>query len=80
MRTVPDNDYAPPSHSPTPDSSDRSPPVVSSQLSDASSLELFGLEARPVSPSDRSSLIAPSPLSDDLSSEFFSAEERLTPS
>lgn len=77
-RTVPDGDYVPPSHSPTPDPSDRSPSVVSSQLSDASSLELFGLEARSVGSSDRGS-VTPNAPSDGSSSEFFSAEERLTP-
>jgi hypothetical protein len=70
-RTTPDSDYVPPSHSPTPHPADRSPSVVSSQLSDVSSLELFGLEVRPLSPLDRSSPITPSSPSD----EFFSAEE-----
>jgi hypothetical protein len=45
-KTASDTDYVPPPRSPTPDPSDRSPSVVSSVLSDASSLELFGLEAR----------------------------------
>ncbi|PVH90948.1 hypothetical protein DM02DRAFT_577481, partial [Periconia macrospinosa] len=57
LRTVSDKDYLPPSHSPTPESSDRSPSVVSSQLSDASSLDLFGLEARPISPPEQSSSV-----------------------
>lgn len=79
LRMISDRDYIPPSHSPTPDSSDRSPSVISSQLSDASSLELFGLEARPVSSSGRDSSVNPSSLSDELSSEFVSAEEHPTP-
>ena len=43
-----DSDYEP--HSPTPDLSDRSPSVTPSLPSSASSLELFGLEARSPSP------------------------------
>lgn len=74
---APDRDYAPPSHSPTPDPSDRSPSVVSSQLSEASSLELFGLEVRSLGSSHRSPSIAPSQTSDVSSPEFFSSEERL---
>lgn len=50
LRTSLDVDYIPPSHSPTPDPSDHSPSVISSDLSEASSLELFGLEARSPSP------------------------------
>ncbi|KAH7108861.1 hypothetical protein B0J11DRAFT_573865 [Dendryphion nanum] len=73
LRTLSDN-YIHPQHSPTPDVSGRDPSVVSSQLSGTSSLELFGLEARVLSPSDCSSLV----MSDGSSSEFFSAEEHLT--
>lgn len=73
---LPDRDYSPPSHTPTPESSDRSPSIVSTQLSDASSLDLFGLEPRP----PRLSSLEPSINSDspiDISSpEFFSSEER----
>jgi hypothetical protein len=43
---TPDTIYVPPSRSPTPDPSDRSPSAVSSVVSEVSSLELFGLEAR----------------------------------
>lgn len=75
---VPDGDYAPPPHSPTPDSSDRSPSIISSLPSAASSLELFGLEARSLSTSDRGSSVTPSPPNDGSSPEFFSSEERPT--
>ncbi|KAF2460810.1 hypothetical protein BDY21DRAFT_264860, partial [Lineolata rhizophorae] len=60
LRKVPDRDYEPPSHSPTPNLSDRSPSIISSELSDASSLELFGLEARPVTSSNHTSSVASS--------------------
>lgn len=73
---VPDEDYAPPLHSPTPDSSDRSPSVISSLLSTASSLDLFGLEARSPSSSDRNCSITPSPPNGGSSPEFLSSEER----
>lgn len=71
QHTAFDTDYSPPSQSPTPDSSDRSPSVALSQLSDVSSLELFGLEVRPVSTPDLGLSIIPSSPSD----EFLSAEE-----
>ncbi|EEQ90270.2 uncharacterized protein BDCG_05390 [Blastomyces dermatitidis ER-3] len=51
---VPDRDCIAPSHSPMPDSSDLSPSVVSTLPSPASSLELFGLEARSISPTEHS--------------------------
>lgn len=74
---LPDGDYSPPSHTPTPEQSDRSPSVVSTQLSEASSLDLFGLE--PCSP--KSSSLEPSidsnPPIDAPSPEFLSAEEHL---
>lgn len=71
-----DRDYVPLSHTPTPNSSDRSPSVVSSPPSVASSLELFGLEARSLNSSVRDSSVTSS-LSDNISSaEFFSSEER----
>lgn len=80
LHRVPDRDYAPPSHSPTPGLSDGSPSVVSSLPSVASSLELFGLEARSPSPSERDSSVTPRSPNDPLSPEFFSSEERpLTP-
>ncbi|OJD10622.1 hypothetical protein AJ78_08417 [Emergomyces pasteurianus Ep9510] len=55
-----DKDYIAPSHSPTPDPSDLSPSDVSSLPSAASSLDLFGLEARPISPSERAHSITSS--------------------
>lgn len=68
---APDKDYSPPSRSPTLGSSNYSPSVTLSQLSDVSSLELFGLEVRPVSLPDFDPSIIPSSPSD----EFLSAEE-----
>lgn len=76
LRKAPDGDYEPPSRLPTPDLPDRSPSVVSGELSDASSLELFGLEARPVASSSYASSVASSGFSKE--SELLSAEERLT--
>lgn len=73
---APDIDYLPPSKSPSPDPSDRSPSVVSSLPSAASSLELFGLEARSLSPSDHDSSVTSSLPNDRPSPEFFSSEER----
>jgi hypothetical protein len=73
QRMIPDTDYSPPSRSPTPELNDRSPSVVSSLLSDASSLELFGLEVCPVTPPDPSLSIVPSSPGDG--DEFHSAEE-----
>jgi hypothetical protein len=71
----PDRDYTPLSRTPTPNSSDRSLSIVSSLPSVASSLELFGLEARSLHSSDRDSVA--STLHDDTSSpEFFSSEEQ----
>ncbi|KAK7224020.1 hypothetical protein V2G26_012023 [Clonostachys chloroleuca] len=67
---APDEDYSPPSRSPTIESNERSPSAALSPLSDASSLELFGLEVRPVNSTDSGSLIPNSP-----SDEFLSAEE-----
>lgn len=75
LHGVPDRDYAPPSHSPTPGLSDGSPSVVSSLPSVASSLELFGLETRSLSTSDRDSSVTPRSSNDLLSPEFFSSEE-----
>lgn len=74
---TPDRDYVLPSHSPTPDPSDRSPSAVSSLPSVASSTELFGLEARSPSSSDHDSSVNPSLPRDESSPEFLSAEECL---
>ncbi|KAH6876712.1 hypothetical protein B0T10DRAFT_414208 [Thelonectria olida] len=71
QHTAPDTDYYPPSQSPTPELNDRSPSVALSLLSNASSLELFGLEVRPVNPPDPGLSIIPSSPGD----EFLSAEE-----
>ena len=68
---APDENYSPPSRSPTPESSDYSPSVALSYISDASSLELFGLEVRPISPLGLNPSVVPSSPSDD----FLSAEE-----
>jgi hypothetical protein len=72
---LPDSEYVPPSHTPSPRSSERSQSVHSSQPSKASSLELFGLEPRSpellsYTPSVLS--ICSSAIS---SAEFFSTEE-----
>lgn len=74
---LPDRDYSPPSHTPTPDPSDRSPSVVSTQLSATSSLELFGLEPRSPSAPNRESSIHSDQQSNVSSQDFFSAEEQL---
>lgn len=71
----PDRDYTPPSCTPSLNSSDRSPSVISTQLSEASSLELFGLEPRSPESSQRESTQSQS--SKTLSPEFISADERL---
>lgn len=74
---LPDRDYSPPSHSPTPEPSDRSPSALSTQLSSASSLELFGLKARSPRPSNLGS--STSIFTSNISSpEFLSAEEHLS--
>jgi hypothetical protein len=74
LNGLPDRGFVPPSHSPTPEPSDRSPSVVSGPPSVASSLELFGLETRSLSSSERDSSIT---LNDESSPEFPSSEERL---
>lgn len=74
---IPDTDYIPPSRSPTLRSSDRSPSVVSSQISEASSSELFGLETRSLSLPDCHPPASPSQTSETSSQEFFSSEEQL---
>jgi hypothetical protein len=76
LHAEPDEDYIPPSHSPTPDPSDRSPSVISNQPSEVSSLELFGLEARSLSPAERSPSIISIQSSDVSSLEPLSPEER----
>ncbi|KAL2835736.1 hypothetical protein BJX68DRAFT_251339 [Aspergillus pseudodeflectus] len=74
---LPDTEYVPLSHTPTLSSSDRSPSVISSLPSSASSLELFGLEARPLNSSDRDFSVTPYLANDESSSEFFSPQEDL---
>lgn len=71
---LPDRDYVPLSHTPTPELSDRSPSVISSHPSLPSSLELFGLETRSLNSSQRGSSGTPG-LSDVSSVDFFSSEE-----
>jgi hypothetical protein len=73
QEVLPDRNYNPPSHTPTPAPSDRSPSVISTQLSSASSLELFGLEPWTPSPSNRESSI--DRRSDTL--DYLSAEDQL---
>ncbi|RDK41088.1 hypothetical protein M752DRAFT_294761 [Aspergillus phoenicis ATCC 13157] len=75
---LPDSEYVPPSHTPTPSSSVRSPSVISSIPSAASSLELFGLEARSLNSSDCDSSVISDLPNDGSSSEFFSPEEHLS--
>jgi hypothetical protein len=75
---LPDSEYVPPSHTPTPSSSDRSPSVISSLPSAASSLELFGLEARSLNSSDCDPSVVSDVPDDGSSSEFFSPEEHLS--
>jgi hypothetical protein len=78
LHRYPDKDYTPSSRTPTPNSSDRSLSIVSSLPSVASSLRLFGLEARSLHLSDRDSVT--SSLPNDISNpEFFSSEERPFP-
>lgn len=72
---LPDSEYVPPSHTSTPSSSEYSHSINSSQPSEASSLELFGLEPRSLeSPNDTPSIHSIRS-SDTLSTEFFSTEE-----
>lgn len=72
---LPDKDYVPLSHSPTPALSDRSPSTVSSQPSVVSSSELFGLEACSPNSSHRSSPSNSRPSDEVSSAEYFSSEE-----
>lgn len=76
-REIPDNDYTPPSRSPTLRSSDRSPSVISSHISEASSSELFGLETRSLLIPDCDPPASPSETSETPSQEFFNCEEQL---
>jgi hypothetical protein len=76
---LPDKDYYPPSQTPTLESSDRSPSVISTQLSEASSLDLFGLEPRSIKSSSREPFISSDSPIDAPSPDFFSAEEHLSP-
>jgi hypothetical protein len=76
LRKAPDGNCEPASHPPTVDFSGRSPSVASSELSDASSLELFGLEARLAASPSYASSVSSSELSEEP--EFFSTEERQT--
>lgn len=74
LHRLSDSDYIPPSQTPTRSSSEQSVSIVSSLSSAASSLELFGLEARSARSSDRDSVTS-NQLNDVSSSEFFSPEE-----
>lgn len=70
-----DSEYIPPSHTPTPGSSDCSHSVSSSPPSEISSLELFGLEARSLELSNRTPSAHSIRSSGSSSAEFFSTEE-----
>jgi hypothetical protein len=72
--TAPDTDYSPPPQSPISESSIRSLSVPLSLPSDVSSLELFGLEVRPVNSLDSGLPIVPnSPCDGSLSVEEYPA-------
>lgn len=72
---LPDSEYVPPSHTPTPSSSEYSHSVNSTQPSEASSLELFGLEPRSPELSDCTPSVHSIRSSDTSNTEFFSTEE-----
>jgi hypothetical protein len=72
---LPDSEYVPPSHTPSPRSSERSQSVHSSQPSKASSLELFSLEPRSPELLSYTPSILSIHSSDTSSAEFFSTEE-----
>jgi hypothetical protein len=72
---LPDHEYIPPSHTPSPRSSECSISVRSSQPSRASSLELFGLEPRSPKLSDYTPSVCSIRSSDTSSAEFFSTDE-----
>lgn len=72
---LPDSEYIPPSHTPTPSSSEHSPSIISSPPSEISSLELFGLEARSPELSNHTPSALSICSSDSSSTEFFSTEE-----
>ena len=71
----PDSEFIPPSHTPTPSTSEHSQSISSSPPSEISSLELFGLEARSPEPSDHTPSVHSICSSDSSSVEFFSTEE-----
>lgn len=70
-----DSEYIPLSHTPTPSSSEYSHSISSSPLSEISSLELFGLEARSPELSNHSPSVHSICSSGLSSAEFFSTEE-----
>jgi hypothetical protein len=72
---VPDSEYIPPSHTPTPSSSEHSLSISSSPPSEISSLELFGLEARSPKPSNHTHSVLSVCSSGSSSADFFSTEE-----
>ncbi|KAJ6118424.1 hypothetical protein N7471_013891 [Penicillium samsonianum] len=72
---LPDSEYVPPSHTPTPSSSEYSHSINSSQPSEASSLDLFGLEPRSPEPSNHTPSVHSIRSSSSSSAEFFSTEE-----
>lgn len=72
---LPDSEYIPPSHTPTPSSSEHSPSIISSPPSEISSLELFGLEARSPELSNHTPSVLSICSSSSSSAEFFSTEE-----
>ena len=72
---LPDSEYIPPSHTPTPSSSEHSPSISSSPPSEISSLELFGLEARSPELSNHTPPVLSVYSSGSSSAELFSTEE-----
>jgi hypothetical protein len=70
-----DSEYIPPSHTPTPSSSEYSLSISSSPPSEISSLELFGLQARSPEPSNHTPSVLSVCSSGSSSAEFFSTEE-----
>ncbi|KAJ5743409.1 hypothetical protein N7533_010511 [Penicillium manginii] len=78
LQGLSDNDYTPPSRTPTPSSSDRSVSIASSLPSAVSSLELFGLEVRSPQSSNSDSVTSDRP-NDISGSEFFGSEEHPLP-
>ena len=72
---LPDSEYVPPSHTLTPSSSEYSHSLSSSQPSEISSLELFGLEPRSPELSNHTPSVHSIRSSGSSSVEFFSTEE-----